>query len=252
VGYVAVLRDITQETQAERAKTSFIATVSHELRTPMTAIKGYADLMAAGMAGRMTDTQEDYLNIILTNTERMVNIVNNMIAVSEMEGEIAFTPEIIDIVPLLETEVRAIRSELNRRQHSFKFDCPSSVPSVMGDPLRLRQVVNNLLSNAVKYTKPGGHIELRVRVLPADVFSRDDRGYLVVSISDTGIGIPAEEQAKVFERFYRVDTPLSIEAGGPGVGLAIAKELVERHNGRIWLESKVGEGSTFTFIVPLA
>ena len=252
VGFVAVLRDVTQETQAERAKTSFIATVSHELRTPMTAIKGYADLMAVGVAGIMTDTQADYLTIILTNTERMVSIVNNMIAVSEMEGEIAFTPEIVDIVPLLQTEIRTIRSELEHRNHNFKFDCPGAVPPVMGDPLRLRQVVNNLLSNACKYTRSGGQIELRVRVLPADVFSRDDRGYLVVSISDTGIGIPPEEQAKVFERFYRVDTPLSIEAGGPGVGLSIAKELVERHGGRIWVDSKVGEGSTFTFIVPLA
>ncbi len=252
LGFVAVLRDVTQETQAERAKTSFIATVSHELRTPMTAIKGYADLMAAGMAGKMTDTQADYLNIVLTNTERMVSIVNNMIAVSEMEGEIAFSPETVDMIPLLKNEIRAIRSELERRSHEFKFDYPDDVPPVMGDPLRLRQVVSNLLSNACKYTRHGGQISMRVRVLPADVFARDDRGYLVVSISDTGIGIPPEEQSRVFERFYRVDTPLSIEAGGPGVGLSIAKELIERHGGRIWVDSRVGEGSTFTFIVPLA
>jgi PAS domain S-box-containing protein len=252
LGFVAVLRDVTQETQAERAKTSFIATVSHELRTPMTAIKGYADLMSAGMAGDMSDTQADYLNIVLTNTERMVSIVNNMIAVSEMEGEIAFTPESVDMIPLLQREIKALRSELERRSHEFKFDYPDDVPPVMGDPLRLRQVVSNLLSNACKYTEPGGLVEVRVRVLPADVFSRDDRGYLVVSISDTGIGIPPEEQSRVFERFYRVDTPLSVEAGGPGVGLSIAKELVERHGGRIWVDSKEGEGSTFTFIIPLA
>ena len=93
---------------------------------------------------------------------------------------------------------------------------------------------------------------MRVSVLPQDVFSRDDRGYLVVSISDTGIGIPSKEQARIFERFYRVDTSLSVEAGGPGVGLSIAKELVELHGGRIWVESQAREGSTFTFIIPLA
>jgi signal transduction histidine kinase len=252
MGFVAVLRDVTQETQAERAKTSFIATVSHELRTPMTAIKGYADLMMAGIAGELSEEQFEYLNTILTNTERMVNIVNNMIAVSEMEGEIAFTPEIVEMEPLLRREIRALRPEIERRSHEFHFDCPTEIPPVLGDPLRLRQVVNNLLSNAVKYTPPGGRIEMRVRVLPPDVFTRDDRGYLVVAISDSGIGIPPEEQTRIFERFYRVDNPLSIQAGGPGVGLTIARELVERHGGRIWVDSKVDEGSTFTFIIPLA
>ena len=252
VGFVAVLRDITQETQAERAKSSFIATVSHELRTPMTAIKGYTDLMTAGIGGGLNEEQHEYLKIILTNTERMVRIVNNMIAVSDMEGEIAFTPEIVDMKPLLQNEARAIHSELERRNHEFSFDCPDTIPPVMGDQLQLRQVVNNLLTNACKYTRPGGRVEMRVSVLPQDVFSRDDRGYLVVSISDTGIGIPSEEQARIFKRFYRVDTSLSIEAGGPGVGLSIAKELVELHGGRIWVESQAGEGSTFTFIIPLA
>jgi signal transduction histidine kinase len=182
----------------------------------------------------------------------MVGIVNNMIAVSEMEGEVDFTPEAVNMEPLLESEIRAIRPELERRNLEFNFDCPTTIPPVMGDPLRLRQVVNNILSNACKYTQPGGRVEMRIRVLPPDVFSRDDRGYIVVAISDTGIGIPLEEQPKIFDRFYRVDNPLSIEAGGPGVGLTIAKELVERHGGRIWVDSKEGEGSTFTFIIPLA
>ncbi len=252
LGHVAVLRDITQEIQAERAKASFLATVSHELRTPMTAIKGYADLMSNGVGGSLSSTQLDYIEIILANTDRMVHIVNNMITVSEMEGEIDFSPEVMDMGALLRASLFAMDIDLRRRNLRVELKIPNRIPPVLGDYLRLSQIVHNLLSNARKYTYPDGKISINVSTVPAGSFAPNDNGYLVVAVSDTGVGIPPHERSRIFDRFYRVDNPLSVEAGGPGVGLTIARDLIERHGGRIWVDSEVGVGSTFTFIIPLA
>jgi signal transduction histidine kinase len=252
LGFVVVLHDITQETQAERAKNEFIATVSHELRTPMTAIKGYADLMASGVGGDLNDSHREFVEIIRNNTGRMVGIVGNMITVSEMEGSISYFPEVTDISPVLQEAINTIRPQLKKRELSFSSRLPDHIPPVMGDPQRLRQVLDNLLSNACKFTPPGGRVEVRATTVPSGVFSYGDSGYLVVDVSDTGVGIPASELSRIFERFYRAENPLSIEAGGAGIGLTIAKELVELQGGRIWVDSEVGKGSTFTFIIPLA
>ena len=252
LGFVVVLHDITQETQAERAKNEFIATVSHELRTPMTAIKGYADLMAAGVGGRLNDRQREFLEIIRSNTGRMVGIVDNMITVSEMEGSFSYVPEAIDVSPVLQEAIDTIRPQVQSRHLSLNVRLVDYIPPVIGDAQRLRQILDNLLSNAVRYTRPGGRIELCATTVPPGVFGQGDSGYLVIDVSDTGVGIPAAELSRVFERFYRADNPLSVEAGGAGIGLTIAKELVELHGGRIWVKSEVGQGSTFTFIVPLA
>jgi signal transduction histidine kinase len=252
LGLVAVLHDVTQETQAERAKNEFIATVSHELRTPMTAIKGYADLMSAGVGGGLNDDHREFVEIIRNNTRRMVAIVDNMITVSEMEGSLSYFPDVTDILPIFEEAIDAVRPQLQKQKLSLKSRLPDRIPPVMGDARRLRQVLDNLLSNACKFTPPGGEVELRATTVPSGVFGQGDSGYLVVDVSDTGVGIPSAELSRIFERFYRAENPLSIEAGGAGIGLAIAKELVELHGGRIWVDSDVGKGSTFTFIIPLA
>jgi signal transduction histidine kinase len=249
LGLVAVLRDITKEQEAERAKSRFIETVSHELRTPMTAIKGYTELLLGNIAGNGLDRKYlEFLGTIHINTERMVGIVNNMIAISEMEGGLDLSWQPVEIPDVIQRAVRNIRPQLTARKHELILDVPDGLPSIEGDGPRLRQVLDNLLSNACKYTPAGGRVTVQAKTHSAP--NTNDK-YLHVSVSDNGVGIPPEEQERIFERFYRADNPLQIEAGGPGVGLAIAKYLVELHGGRIWVESQVDSGSTFHVLLPL-
>jgi PAS domain S-box-containing protein len=251
LGYVAVFRDVTRERQAELAKVVFIETVSHELRTPLTSIKGYVELLAAGAVGNVTPQQRHFLEIANRNTERMVSLVNNLIAVSEMEqGTIKVEPRPVDMAHLVAEAVEAVEQQAAAAGLSLTVDLPRDLAPAWGDPQQLRQVVDNLLDNALRYTPAGG----RVAVWAAEAHLEDDgaspSSYLVVSVRDTGVGIPTAEQERIFERFYRSDNPLSIEAGGTGMGLAIVKSLVEAHGGRVWVDSKPGQGSTFSFTVP--
>jgi len=251
LGYVAVFRDVTRERQAELAKAAFIETVSHELRTPLTSIKGYVELLTAGAVGNVTPQQRHFLEIADRNTERMVSLVNNLIAVSEMErGTIRVEPRPVDMANLVAEAVQAVRQQAATSEVNLAVNLPRDLTSAWGDPQQLRQVVDNLLDNALRYTPAGG----RVTVWAAEAHLEDDgtspHNYLVVSVRDTGVGISAEEQELIFERFYRSENPLSVEAGGTGMGLAIVKSLVEAHGGRVWVDSEPGQGSTFSFTVP--
>jgi PAS domain S-box-containing protein len=251
LGYVAVFRDVTRERQAELAKAVFIETVSHELRTPLTSIKGYVELLVAGAVGSVTPQQRHFLQIADKNTERMVSLVNNLIAVAEMErGTIKVEPRPVDLANLVAEAVQAVQEDAAAAELTLTVNLPADLAAAWGDPQHLRQVVDNVLDNALHYTPSGG----RITVWAAEAHLEDDGGspssYLVVSVRDTGVGIPAAEQELIFERFYRSDNPLSIEAGGTGMGLAIVKSLVEAHGGRVWVDSEPGQGSTFSFTVP--
>jgi len=253
LGHVAVLRDVTRERQAEEAKSKFIATISHELRTPMTSIKGYVELLVAGAAGRLTAQQRQFLEVVAANAERMVGLVNNLIAVSQVErGTIQIEAQAVDMRQIIEEAVQAIRPQAAERQLDLATNLPPGACPVQGDPYFLRQIMDNLLSNALRYTPPQG----RITIWTAEAHLEDGQGapqcYLVVNVRDTGVGIPAEEQDRIFEPFYRVENPLSLEAGGVGMGLAIVRRLVEAHGGRIWVESQPNAGSTFSFVIPTA
>lgn len=253
LGHVAVLRDVTRERQAEEAKSKFIATISHELRTPMTSIKGYVELLAAGAVGKLTAQQRQFLEVVAANAERMVGLVNNLIAVSQVErGAIQIEAQAVDMREIIEEAVQAVRPQAAERQLDLVTNLPSGVCPVQGDSYFLRQIMDNLLSNALRYTPPKG----RITIWTAEAQLEDGQGapqrYLVVNVRDTGVGIPAEEQGRIFEPFYRVENPLSLEAGGVGMGLAIVKRLVEAHGGRIWVESQPNAGSTFSFVIPAA
>jgi PAS domain S-box-containing protein len=248
LGVVAVFRDITKEAAAERAKSRFITTVSHELRTPMTSVKGYVDLLIGGMAGEISATQRRFLSTIKINADRMINVINNMIYVSDLDG----APFQLDVKPTdiavqINEAVAAIRERMEVRDLTLSLDVADDLPLVRADPTRLRQVLDNLLSNACQFTYPGGQIKIR-----AQVYEADSSGFLLVSIADTGVGIAPEEQERIFEPFYRAENPLEVEASGVGVGLTIARSLVQAHGGRMWVKSKPGRGSIFYFTLPLS
>jgi len=244
LGTVSIFRDVTKEVEVDRAKTDFVSTVSHELRTPMTSIKGYADLMLLGAAGVMNDDQKRFLSIIKSNADRLSGLVNDLLDISRIEGGRVE----LDVKPLtLESVVdyvsNSLRGKIEEKELSLSIDLPPDLPTVLGDRDRVIQILMNLVGNAFQYTKPGGGI--RVSALRVG-------GMVQVDVADTGIGISPEVQAKVFDRFYRADDPDVQEFAGTGLGLAIVKNLVEMLRGKIWLESEMGKGTTFSFTLPTA
>ena len=247
LGTVSVFRDITHQIEVDRLKSEFVATVSHELRTPMTAIKGYVDILLMGAAGSLTDQQRRFLKIVQNNTERLNLLVGDLLDISRIEaGRIALVMEPLGLGALLRevvTEQQRIAQEAGR-EITVEVEALDDLPLVRGDQERVRQIVENLVENAYRYTPDGGRVQVTAAV-------RD--GEVQVDVSDTGIGIPLEEQPRVFERFYRGENPLVMASAGTGLGLAIVKTLVEMHGGRIWVESSgvPGEGSTFSFTLPV-
>jgi len=250
LGAVAILHDISKEVQAERAKSEFITSISHELRTPLTAIQGYAEALSSGMIGAVSEAQSHFLTIIRDNALRMVSLADNLIAISQLEkGYLKLEYGETDLHLLVGNTLLAFQRQLVDRQLEVSLELDESLPLIEADPARVRQILDNLVSNAIKFTYPGGHITIAAEPLRDN--GDQQPTYCALRVSDTGIGISAEEQALIWERFYRPTNPLAVEASGLGVGLSIVKSLVEAHGGRVWLTSTAGEGSTFTVLLPV-
>ncbi len=260
LGALLVLRDVTRETEADRMKTEFIGTMSHELRTPMTAIKGFTQLLLMGNLGPLTATQREFVTTIYNNTERMIDLINDVLDLTKIEsGSVELEWRSLHLAEVLSGVIAELKDQIAERGHQLTISLPPSLPLVRGDAHRLHQIIYNLLVNAVKYTPRGGQIwveacEPVTADLPEEV--RDqialDRRYLQVNIRDTGVGISAEDLPRIFDRFYRTENPLKIEAGGTGLGLSLVRPLVHLLGGRMWVRSAVGTGSTFAFVLPAA
>jgi PAS domain S-box-containing protein len=240
LGSVSVFRDVTAEVEADRAKTEFISTVSHELRTPMTSIKGYADLLLIGAAGAVNENQQRFLSVIKSNADRLSVLVNDLLDISRIEsGRVKLELRPIAVASLLESVVVSLGSKFEEKHLTVQVALPEAeLPRVLADRDRVIQILMNLVSNACQYTAPGGAVT---------VSAREAGEFVQIDVADTGIGISPDHQSKVFERFYRVDDPNVSEFPGTGLGLAIVKSLVEMHEGHIWLQSELGQGTTFSF-----
>ncbi len=258
LGALLVLRDITRETEADRMKTEFIGTMSHELRTPMTAIKGFTQLLLMGNLGPLTATQREFVTTIYNNTERMIALINDVLDLTKIEsGSVELEWRSLHLAEVLSSVIAELKDLITERGHHLTISLPPGLPLVRGDAHRLHQIVYNLLVNAVKYTPRSGQIwveacEITTADLPDDVRNQValDRRYLQVIIRDTGVGISAEDLPRIFDRFYRTDNPLKIEAGGTGLGLSLVRPLVHMLGGRMWVRSTLGAGSTFAFVLP--
>jgi PAS domain S-box-containing protein len=243
-GTVAVLRDITREIEADRIKREFVSTVSHELRTPLTSIRGYVDLLLLGAAGQVNENQLTFLNVVKTNANRLMDLINDILAISSIEaGKVRLTIEPFVIDELIREVNQSLKVEIEKKDMTVALNIAPELPQIEGDRKRIVQVVTNLFSNALKYTFEGGKIEVRAYLNPS--------GMLQVDVQDTGVGISPEQQKLLFTRFTRFDNPLRDQAGGTGLGLNIAKSFVEMHGGEMWVNSALGEGSTFSFVLPL-
>ncbi|MFN3741609.1 MAG: GAF domain-containing protein [Anaerolineales bacterium] len=247
LGTVSIFRDITHEVEVDRLKSEFVATVSHELRTPMTSIRGYVDLLLMGAAGALNEMQTNFLNVIKGNTDRLNALVADLLDISRIEaGRVTLTPQPLNLRQIAEESLAGIqrRAQQENKAMTFSLEAATSLPLALGDLERVRQILDNLLENAYSYTPAGGRVQIRLHAGDAEV---------QVDVQDSGIGIPPEEQARIFERFYRGEHPFVIQTPGTGLGLSIVKQLVEMHGGRIWVTSSgiYGEGSTFSFTLPI-
>jgi PAS domain S-box-containing protein len=246
LGTISIFRDITHEVEVDRLKSEFVATVSHELRTPMTPIKGYVEFLLMGGAGELNEQQLEFVNVIKTNIDRLSILVNDLLDVSRIEsGQVALNFQPIDMREVVEEVIEVIqqRSEDELRPVSFDVNIPDDLPTIYGDAERVRQIVTNLVDNAYKYSPEESMVTITLS---------ENEGEVQLDVIDQGIGIFPDEHEKIFERFYRGENHLVMATAGTGLGLPIVKELVEMHNGRIWVRSTgvPGEGSTFSCTLP--
>jgi PAS domain S-box-containing protein len=243
LGGVIVYHDVSREVLADRLKSEFIATASHELRTPLTSIRGYVDLLLLNTLGPLSQEQSDFLRVVKNNVARLVELIDDLLDVSKVEaGEIRLRREPTDLSEVLHEVGESLYSQFSERSISLAIDVQEGLPKVMADRQRLRQVAVNLVSNACKYTQTGGHV---------DITLRNGGNQLRVDVRDTGVGINEDAQRYIFTPFFRADNPLRDEVGGTGLGLSITKRLVELHGGEIWFDTHEGQGSTFSFTLPL-
>jgi signal transduction histidine kinase len=258
IGALLVFRDITREVEADRLKTEFIGTVSHELRTPMTSIKGFTQLLVMGSLGPVNETQREFLNIIQTNSERMIAIINDLLDITKIEtGSVELDMRPLHVAETISTVVLELQARIRERGHELAISIPPGLPLVRADQRRFNQILFNLLLNAIKYTPRTGNIMLEAREVGVDAVPEEQREglkpnqrYVQIDVRDTGVGIAREEFERIFERFYRAENPLKVEAGGTGLGLSLVRPLLKLFSGRIWVASSPGEGSTFSLVVP--
>ncbi|GAB4440709.1 MAG: hypothetical protein OHK0015_37080 [Chloroflexi bacterium OHK40] len=243
LGSVVVYHDLTREEAADRLKSELVATVSHELRTPMTSIRGYVDMLLLGTFGEVGEGHREPLRVIKNNVVRLVQLIEELLDLSRVEsGEQPLRREQVDVAEVLRDVAAVLAGQFRERQIELHLDLPAGLPCASGDRQRLAQIAVNLLGNACKYTPPGGQVAVSLR---------NGGGELRVDVRDSGVGIPEEAQAHIFTPFYRADNALRDEIGGTGLGLSITRKLVELHGGRIWFESRLNEGSTFSFTLPV-
>jgi signal transduction histidine kinase len=229
--------------QANEAKTEFVSFIAHELRTPMTSIRGYADMLSREMVGGLNTRQLQFVRIINSNVTRMQILVSDLQDVSRIEtGKMR-----MEIMPTpfggaLENALEVTQAQIEARSQKLRVEVEDGLPKVRADPTRLTQILINLLSNANKYTPEEGSIQVRAWA---------NGKYVSCAVSDTGIGISPEDQARLFSKFFRSENAAVRGMPGTGLGLCIVKSLVELQGGEIEVESELGAGSTFTFTVPI-
>ncbi len=235
---VLVFHDITEIRKLEKIKSDFVLNVSHELRTPLTSIKGFIDTMDEG---ELSDEQRGYLAIIKRNTARLINVVTDLLVLSRLEEKnLALELEPVDVPDLIERVLKIFEEQIREKGFSVEVRAAEGLLPVMGDAFKLEQVFVNLFDNAVKYTDTGG-IAVEMETRGSDV---------VISVADTGPGIPPQHLNRIFERFYVVDKSRSKKLGGTGLGLSIVKHIILLHNGKISVESTPGQGTKFIITLP--
>ncbi|MFZ3060131.1 MAG: ATP-binding protein [Candidatus Methanoperedens sp.] len=241
--YVRLENAYAELKEEDEAKSDFISTASHELRTPLTVINSYLEMFEDGMLGELDDNQGEKFAVIRSQTDHMIRLVEDMLDTLRLESrKFKIQKQSLKLDEIAKRAVDEVSRLADLKEHTISLRINRELPRIKGDRQRIKQVFGNLLTNAIKYTPNKGKINVELK---------DENGHLLVSISDNGIGIAEEEHDKIFEKFYTVGgKSLTRESERMGLGLTIAKGIVEAHGGRIWVESKLDKGSTFYFTLP--
>ncbi|HEY4499144.1 MAG TPA: HAMP domain-containing sensor histidine kinase [Candidatus Paceibacterota bacterium] len=238
------IEDITETKMLERRKSEFVSVVAHQLRTPLSGLKWTLHMLINGDFGKMSDEQRTFLMKSYENNERMITLVNDMLAADRIEsGRMKYNLLRINFRDLVENVLFEVFPSAQRRGVKIDFDCPIEGKFIaLVDPSKIRAVVQNLLENAIKYTMQGGTITIKLQFAGTDV---------KISIKDSGIGIPKAQQGQIFTRFFRAGNAVKVEPSGSGLGLYMVKKIVEQHGGKVWFTSAEHGGSTFFVTIPL-
>ncbi|MFH1811992.1 MAG: ATP-binding protein [Pseudomonadota bacterium] len=263
-------RQLTETTERlkelDRLKSNFLAVVSHELRTPLTSVIGYAEMLLEGMAGELNPEQRDYTSTIMEKGESLLQMISSLLDISRIEsGKLKMMWSDVSLGEVAAAAVSTVLPLISKKKIQFIQLLQDNLPTLHCDREKLKQILINLLANAVKFTPVEGQVKLEIdRTLclrrhpvrvgetePTSIFDEVEEDFIRFRVTDSGIGIAADHQERVFESFYQVDSSSTREYGGTGLGLSIVKNFVEGHGGDVWVESTPGEGATFQVLLPL-
>lgn len=238
IGLVVTMQDITHLKELDRIKSDFVNTVSHDLRSPLTAILGYVELI--GRVGTLNPQQHEFIHRIEISVHNITALINDLLDLGRIEAGFDVRKEIVPLGTLIQYTVDSMRNRFGEKSQTPALIVADNLPQVLGNPIRLRQMLNNLITNSIKYTPVGGTVTIS---------AHSEAGQIILQVSDNGPGIPPADQPYIFDKFYRASN-VPLDAPGTGLGLAIVKSIVENHLGRIWVDSTLEQGSTFTVVLP--
>ncbi len=245
-GYLLMFHDISRQEFIEKLKTEFVTLSAHQLRTPLSGIKWNLKMLIDGSFGKLTEEQKEFLEKTYRANERMIKLINDLLDVTKIEeGRYLYYVKKENIIETAEEVIRSLKEKIEQKNLDFKFLKPEEkIPKLNMDKERIAICIQILLVNAITYTNPGGKVTISIK-------HDKNKKEILLTVKDTGIGIPKAQQKRIFTKFYRASSAIKMETTGSGLGLYIAKNTVETHKGKIWFESEEGKGSTFYFTLPV-
>ena len=243
-GKLVILHDITREKMVERMKTEFVSISAHQLRTPLSAIKWTLKMLLDGDLGKITAEQKEFIEKTYQSNERMIKLINDLLNVTRIEeGRYLYKPSLASIENIVQSVIGSLEEEVKRKKLKLEFKKPTKkLPQIKIDIEKIGLAVQNLIENAIRYTKPEGKITVSLS---------GDKKEIKLEVKDTGVGIPKDQQKRIFNKFFRAANAIRLETEGSGLGLFIVKNIVEAHGGKVWFKSEEGKGSTFSFTLPI-
>jgi PAS domain S-box-containing protein len=245
IGNLVILHDVSREKVVEKLKTEFVSLAAHQLRTPLSAIKWTLRMLLDGDLGKVNPDQKEYIEKTYKSNERMITLINDLLNVTRIEeGRYLYKQNLTEVQPLVEFIISSLKEKADKENVKIKFKKPKQkLPKIKVDIEKVRMAIYNIVNNAVSYTLSGGKV---------DVVLLKEKGNMKIEVKDSGIGIPEDQQKRVFSKFFRADNAVRENTTGTGLGLYITKNIIEAHDGKIWFESESGKGTTFYITIPFA